>query len=127
MTNTIGPVSSGHIAEQAASEAASHGAAGQKPAAAHQAPPGGAARAGEAVTLSATSQTTAQLLEAARAADGVDQARVAQLRGAVQDGSYNVAPEDVARAIASAGIGSVPPATASGRTASGGKSSHGAS
>jgi len=105
MTNTIGSLSSGHSASEASSQAAL--GAGTKPAAPGetQAPATGAVQAGEAVTLSATSQTTAQLLESARAADGVDQARVAQLRDAVQSGTYDVAPEDVAKAIAGAGIG----------------------
>jgi flagellar biosynthesis anti-sigma factor FlgM len=67
-----------------------------------------AAQGGEAVTLSADAQTTASLLDAARGADGVDAARVAQLRSAVQAGTYNVLPDDVAKAIigaAASGVG----------------------
>jgi len=109
MTNTIGPLSSGHAAREAASQSAANTTNKQAaPPPDTQAPPAGAAQASEAVTLSATSQATAQLLDAARAADGVDEARVAQLRGAVQSGTYDVAPEDVAKAIAGAGIGQAP-------------------
>jgi len=106
MTNTIGSLSSGHAAPQLASQAAAN--APNKPQAETPAPQTGAAPAGEAVTLSATSQATAQLLDAARAADGIDDARVAQLRGAVQSGGYDVAPDDVAKAISGAGLGSPP-------------------
>ena len=106
MTNTIGPLNPGHAASEAASQSAANKPA---PAPDTPAPQSGAAPASEAVTLSANSQATAQLLEAARAADGVDEARVSQLRGAVQSGSYDVTPEDVAKAIAGAGIGRAPP------------------
>jgi len=105
MTNTIGSLSSSHAATEAASQSATNTA--NKPAAAPEtpAPQGNAAQAGEAVTLSATAQSSALLLDAARNADGVDQARVAQLRSALQGGSYDVSPEDLAKAIAGASIG----------------------
>jgi flagellar biosynthesis anti-sigma factor FlgM len=67
----------------------------------------GGSQASEAVTLSAGAQATAQLLGAARAADGVDTAKVAQLRQAVQAGSYDVKPADVAKAILGAFGGAV--------------------
>jgi len=107
MTNTIGSLSSGHAASQAAAQGAQ--GAPSKPATPEPAAPAGAAQAGEAVTLSATSQAGAQLLAAARAADGVDEARVAQLRGAVQAGTYEVAPEDLAKAIIGGAIGNTSP------------------
>lgn len=104
MTHTIGSLSSSHAATEAASQSATNAA--NKPAAPETpAPQGNAAQAGEAVTLSATAQSSALLLDAARNADGVDQARVAQLRSALQGGSYDVSPEDLAKAIAGASIG----------------------
>jgi len=59
-----------------------------------------AASQSEAVTLSAAAQTTTQLLSAARSAEGFNQTAVDQIRGALQSGTYNVAPEDLAQAIA---------------------------
>jgi flagellar biosynthesis anti-sigma factor FlgM len=57
---------------------------------------------GEAVTLSSGAQITTQLLDAARAASGVDQNAVTQARTAIQSGSYNVSPQDLANAITTA-------------------------
>lgn len=57
-------------------------------------------QAGEAVTLSAGAQFGAQLLAAARAASGVDDAAVSRLSGALANDTYSVAPEDLAQAIA---------------------------
>ncbi len=54
----------------------------------------------DSVTLSAAAQTSTQLLGASRAADGINHAAVAQIRSALQAGTYNVAPEDLAQAIA---------------------------
>lgn len=54
----------------------------------------------DSVTLSAAAQTSTQLLGAARAADGVNQPAVAQIRGALQAGTYSVPPEKLAQAIA---------------------------
>jgi flagellar biosynthesis anti-sigma factor FlgM len=54
----------------------------------------------EAVTLSAAAQTTTQLLSSARNAEGFNQTAVDRIRGALQSGTYNVAPEDLAQAIA---------------------------
>jgi anti-sigma28 factor (negative regulator of flagellin synthesis) len=56
----------------------------------------------EAVTLSADAQTRTQLLDSARTAPGADQAAVAQARTAIQNNSYNISPEDLATAIATA-------------------------
>jgi len=60
------------------------------------------AQPGEAVTLSSAAQITTQLLDAARTAPGIDAAAVAQARAAIQSGSYNVAPQDLASAITAA-------------------------
>ncbi|HVE22010.1 MAG TPA: flagellar biosynthesis anti-sigma factor FlgM [Acidocella sp.] len=57
---------------------------------------------GEAVTLSADAQTTTQLLDAARNSSGVNEQAVAQLRAAVQNGTYSVPPDTLARSIRSA-------------------------
>src|ERR1700726_4087577 len=59
-----------------------------------------AASQSEAVTLSPAAQTTTQLLTSARSAEGFNQTAVDQIRGALQAGTYNVAPEDLAQAIA---------------------------
>lgn len=56
----------------------------------------------EAVTVSADAQTRIQLLDAARTAPGIDSQRISQTRNAIQSNSYNVPPEDLATAIATA-------------------------
>jgi flagellar biosynthesis anti-sigma factor FlgM len=61
---------------------------------------GSAASSADSVTISPAAQTTTQLLTAAREASGVDQAQVDQIRGALAAGTYNIAPEDLAQAIA---------------------------
>jgi len=96
MTNTITPVSLPELGSGAAPASAPNAPA---PPAGSQAPDAGVATS-EAVTLSAAAQTSTQLLSAARAASGIDQAQVAQIRSALQAGTYNVAPEDLAQAIA---------------------------
>ncbi len=54
----------------------------------------------DSVSLSAAARTSTQLLNAARNAQGVDQATVSKIRTALANGQYNVAPEDLAHAIA---------------------------
>ena len=54
----------------------------------------------DSVTLSATAQSGAQLLSAAQNASGVDHGLVASIRAQLANGSYNVAPETLAQAIA---------------------------
>lgn len=54
----------------------------------------------EAVTLSDAAQTTTKLFSAAQESDGIDQAAVGRIRNALASGSYNVAPEDLAQAMA---------------------------
>jgi flagellar biosynthesis anti-sigma factor FlgM len=95
MTNTISPL------PQTPPPAATLGEPSGPPAR-PTAPAGGASAApqGEAVTLSEAAQTTTQLLNAAREANGVNQSAVEQIRGALANGSYNVAPADLAQAIA---------------------------
>ena len=56
----------------------------------------------EAVTVSANAQITTQLLDAARAAHGVNTAVVSQIRSSIQNGTYNVTPENLANAMAAA-------------------------
>jgi negative regulator of flagellin synthesis FlgM len=57
---------------------------------------------GEAVTLSADAQTTTQLLGAARNSSGVNAQAVAQLRAAIENGTYSVSADTLARSISSA-------------------------
>jgi len=64
------------------------------------APGGNAASENDSVTISPAAQTTTILLGAARDASGVDQSQVDQIRGALASGTYNIAPEDLAQAIA---------------------------
>lgn len=94
MTNPISAVPQTPLPPEAS--AAPNGPAAVKP----DTPGSAAAPQGEAVTLSAAAQTTTQLLSAARDSSGVNQSAVEQIRGALQAGSYNVAPEDLAQAIA---------------------------
>jgi flagellar biosynthesis anti-sigma factor FlgM len=101
MTSSIGALPLGQNAGVSAGDTLSGAAGVTAPAETPDLAAGGAT-GGEAVTVSADAQTTAQLLDAARGADGIDTARVAQLRNAVQSGSYNVSPDDLAKAIGSA-------------------------
>jgi flagellar biosynthesis anti-sigma factor FlgM len=93
MSNIIPPFSTATLTESSAAPA--------NPAAPKAAPSANsAASQSEEVTLSASAQATTQLLDAARQSDGIDQAAVAGIRAALASGSYNVAPEDLAQAIA---------------------------
>jgi flagellar biosynthesis anti-sigma factor FlgM len=76
--------------------------AAARPAATPQAASGAETAAGEAVTVSADANTSTQLLDAARNADGMDDAAVQRLRSAVQSGTYDVSPQDLARAMTNA-------------------------
>lgn len=64
--------------------------------------PAATASAGEAVTITDSARATAQLLDQARAADGIDHAAVNQLKTAVQSGSYTVPADTLAASITSA-------------------------
>jgi flagellar biosynthesis anti-sigma factor FlgM len=104
MTNSIGSLPGQTAGAEASQTTATQPA---KPVGGVSGPATPATQGGEAVTLSADAQTTASLLNAARNADGIDAARVAQLRSAVQAGTYNVSPDDVAKAITGAAASSV--------------------
>jgi len=56
----------------------------------------------EAVTVSSDASTTAQLLSAARSADGIDQQAVQTLKAQIQSGTYNIPPDKLATSIATA-------------------------
>ncbi|MCB8874931.1 flagellar biosynthesis anti-sigma factor FlgM [Acidisoma silvae] len=58
----------------------------------------------EAVTLTQSAKTSAQLLAHARQAPGVDASVVARLQSAVQDDSFQVSPDQLANAIAAAHV-----------------------
>jgi flagellar biosynthesis anti-sigma factor FlgM len=60
------------------------------------------ASSAEAVTLSPDAQTTTQLLGAARSASGMNEQAVAQLRASIQNGTYDVSPDTLARSITNA-------------------------
>jgi len=60
------------------------------------------ASASEAVTITDSARATAQLLDQARAADGIDHTAVTQLKAAVQSGSYAVPADALAASITSA-------------------------
>ena len=93
MTNTISPFSpTPLVADQA-------GASPAKPASPAPVESAADTSQSEAVTLSAAAQTTTQLLGAAQDSDGINHEAVAQIRNALQAGTYNVAPEDLAQAI----------------------------
>ena len=93
MTNTIPPLAQTPLPLETATSAPP---APPVPTAGSSAP----APQSASVTLSAAAQTGTQLLGASRAADGINHAAVAQIRSALQAGTYNVAPEDLAQAIA---------------------------
>jgi len=95
MTNSILPVSPPPLPLEPST--AGSGSTQRQPSAAPAEAP---AAQSEAVTLSEAAQTTTQLLDAARQSEGINQEAVAQIRAALQNGSYNVAPEDLAQAIA---------------------------
>ena len=58
--------------------------------------------AGEEVTLTPDAQTSADLLEAARTASGVDHNAVQSLRTQINAGTYEVPPETLAASILAA-------------------------
>lgn len=58
--------------------------------------------ASDAVTITDSARASAQLLDQARAADGINQTAVAQLKTAIQSQTYHVPAEQLANAIVSA-------------------------
>jgi flagellar biosynthesis anti-sigma factor FlgM len=95
MTNTISPLSQPPLPVEPANGGASNAQTKPSPAS-----DPAAASQSDSVTLSAAAQATTALLGAAREASGVDQAAIDQIRGALANGSYNIAPGDLAQAIA---------------------------
>jgi flagellar biosynthesis anti-sigma factor FlgM len=65
-------------------------------------PAGSAASSGEAVTLTPDAQTSAALLNAARAAAGVDLQAVQSLKAQIASSAYQVPPETLAASIVAA-------------------------
>jgi anti-sigma28 factor (negative regulator of flagellin synthesis) len=65
-------------------------------------PPGAAAPSGEAVTLTPDAQTSADLLEAARAAAGLDHQAVQGLKAEIMSGTYEGPAENLAASIVAA-------------------------
>jgi flagellar biosynthesis anti-sigma factor FlgM len=61
-----------------------------------------AASSGEAVTLTPDAQTSTDLLEAARAASGIDQQAVQSLKAEITSGTYQVPLESLATSIVAA-------------------------
>jgi len=95
MTNPISPISQPPIPLE--TNAVIADTAPPKPAVTQTS---GSASESDSVTLSAAAQTSTQLLGAARAASGIDQAASERIRGALASGSYNVTPKDLSQAIA---------------------------
>ena len=64
-------------------------------------PPQGSAplEQNEVVTLSAQAADATSLLTASRDSDGIDHQAVGQIRSAIENGTYNVSPEDLAQSI----------------------------
>jgi flagellar biosynthesis anti-sigma factor FlgM len=98
MTNTISPFSQTPLPTETTGQSATNPTV--RSAGSASAERNAAASQSDSVTLSEAAQTTTQLLDAARAASGIDQAAIDQIRGALAAGTYNVAPEDLAQAIA---------------------------
>jgi len=82
--------------------ASASGSAPVQPTTASGAPGDAETTDAEAVTVSSDASTSTELLASARSADGINQSVVSALRSAVQNGAYNVSPEDLARSITSA-------------------------
>jgi flagellar biosynthesis anti-sigma factor FlgM len=72
------------------------------PAASSGSPAGAAQSASEAVTLTPDAQTSTELLEAARAASGMDHQAVQALKAEIISGTYQVPPENLAASIVAA-------------------------
>lgn len=68
----------------------------------------GAAQPVQQVTVSNKARLTQQVAQAARASEGVDAGKVAQVQKSIDEGSYVVLPGAVAQALAAASKGSQP-------------------
>jgi len=98
MTSSINAIGQSQVAPEIAGQ--DDAAATTRAAAAAESAPNASSE--DAVTLSADAQTTTQLLGAARNSNGVDGQAVAQLRAAIQNGTFDVPPDTLARSIRSA-------------------------
>ncbi|GAN79992.1 flagellar biosynthesis anti-sigma factor FlgM [Acidocella aminolytica] len=94
MTNTIQPY--GSFSPLQASSTATPVAASPAPTSAQSLQAGQT----ETVTLSTAAQTNAALVSAAHGSSGVSQTKVSAIKEALANGSYNVSPENLAKAIA---------------------------
>jgi len=97
MTTSIGGFNQAHNDTNVEGRSAS-----AVPPASSQANTVAASAGGEAVTVSSDATFSTDLLNAARSSDGIDHAAVARLSTAMQNGSYNVSPEDLAGAMINA-------------------------
>jgi flagellar biosynthesis anti-sigma factor FlgM len=86
----------------ASSTAAPPGASATSSGTSSGTPADAAARSGEAVTITPNAQSSADLLEAARAATGTDQQAVQSLKADILSGSYQVPPDNLAASIVAA-------------------------
>jgi flagellar biosynthesis anti-sigma factor FlgM len=93
MTNSIGSLPQNQAATDVASQKTD--AASPK----SQAAPAQGSGANEAVTISDAATVSTNLLAAARSSDGIDHAAVQRLSSAIQNGTYNVSPDDLAGAM----------------------------
>jgi flagellar biosynthesis anti-sigma factor FlgM len=94
MSNTISPFGACSLPETVSTPVSAQSGADPAKQAAPEAAPT------ESVTLSAAALASTQVLASARSASGVDAASVAAIKAQIASGSYNVAPEDLAQAIA---------------------------
>lgn len=101
MTNRINSYPPGQTAATAADAAAPAVRPQSKDSLAQATSPGGSAT-GDAVTITDGARASAQLLDQARKADGIDHATVAKLKTAVQSQAYHVPAEQLASSIVAA-------------------------
>jgi flagellar biosynthesis anti-sigma factor FlgM len=93
MTNSIGSLPQNRPATDVASQKTDSAAPKAQTATAE------AAAGNEAVTISDAATFSTNLLASARASDGIDHAAVQRLSSALQNGTYNVSPGDLATAL----------------------------
>jgi len=93
MTNSIGSLPQNQVATDVVSQKADAAAPKRQTATA------GGTAANEAVTISDAATFSTNLLAFARSSDGIDHAAVKSLGSAIQNGTYNVSPGDLATAL----------------------------
>ncbi len=81
------------------SQAARHDQPGNKPAAGEAASATGAAERGDKVTLTGAAQRLLEMAGDGQQGAPVDQSRVQALRQSIEDGTYQVDPAQIARAL----------------------------